>query len=146
MPSIAAHITPLGPLIDVFVGVSGPRSNALTSAGQTVPQPVRARLLVDTGASQTVIDKSALQKLGLTPTGVAQIHTPSTQGVPHQVNEYDVFLGIPGQTTLAHLSTSLAVLDGDFDAQGIEGLLGRDILSNVHMTYCGTVNWFMMSF
>jgi hypothetical protein len=104
--------------------------------------------LIDTGASISAVDGTILARLGLAPTGVVQIHTPSTQGVPHPVNQYDVSLVIFGatNTTVVHAIPAIPVMDGNYQAQGIDGLLGRDVLANSHMFYAGDVQWFTLSF
>lgn len=146
MPHLIGQITPYGPLLDVVVAVSGPRQAALQKAGQSVPPPSVVRLLIDTGASQTAVDAAVLTQLQLAPTGSVQIHTPSTNGVPHSCNLFDVALLVPGPVVAVHWLPALAVLEGNFSAQGIGGLMGRDVLASAHMTYSGHSNIFMLSF
>lgn len=148
MPHLNGQITPWGPLLNVLVGVSAPRQIALTQANQPVPAPVAARLVVDTGASLTVVDATILAQLGLTPRGTQAIHTPSTKGVPHEANQFDISLFIPGLTPgqLAHFVPALPVIDGDLKPQGIDGLLGRDVLATCRLTYFGSDGWYGMSF
>jgi hypothetical protein len=78
-----------------------------------VPNPVRVRGLIDTGASSTCIDSGSLQSariaspaasgasstcidsgslapLGLTPTGTISMMTPWTGATPHVCNQYDI--------------------------------------------------------
>lgn len=140
----------------MLVGVSVPRQTALTQANQAVPAPVAAKLVVDTGASLTVIDTTILTvidttilaQLGLSPRGTQAIHTPSTKGVPHEANQFDISIFIPGMTPgqLAHIVPALPVIDGDLKAQGIDGLLGRDVLATCRLTYFGSDGWYGMSF
>jgi hypothetical protein len=92
MPHLTMQIAPGGPLVDILVGVSQARQEALLRAGQPVPQVVQIRALIDTGASATCIDPAELQKLGLSPTGVIAVHTPSTGNQAHNLNQYDVSL------------------------------------------------------
>lgn len=148
MPHLSGQVTAWGPLINVIVSVSAPRAGALVQAGQQPPAPIVAKLVVDTGASLTSIDCTILQQLRLTPTGVVPIHTPSTQGQPHNANQYDVGLTILGLQpgVVAYLSTALPVVDGQFKVQGIDGLLGRDILALARMVYGGPDNWYGLSF
>ncbi|MDE2475960.1 MAG: retropepsin-like domain-containing protein [Alphaproteobacteria bacterium] len=147
MPHLSGQVTPWGPLIHVIVSASGPRVSALTQAGQAAPQPVLAKLVVDTGASLTAIDVSILNQLGLSPTGKTPIHTPSTAGSPHQANQYDVGLTIFGHNnSLAFISVALPVIDGSFRPQGIDGLLGRDVLASSRMIYSGADSWYGLSF
>jgi hypothetical protein len=105
-------------------------------------------LVVDTGASLTSIDCTILQQLGLSATGVVPVHTPSTQGLPHNANQYDISLTILGQAigTVAYISAALPVVDGQFKVQGIDGLLGRDVLATARLIYLGPDSWYAMSF
>ena len=135
MPHSAFPITPQGPLIQMLVGVSGPRKQALLAAGQAVPAAIAAHLLVDTGASGTSIDKSIISQLGIPATGSVNIHTPSTGSTPLQCSMYDVELAIAGGHN-QHIPL-MPVVESDFSAQGIQGLLGRDFLQYGRMMYCG---------
>lgn len=148
MPHVSCVISPWGPLLNVVVGVSKPRADALRAAGQPIPHGVTAKLLVDTGATKTSIDSAVLAKLSLTPTGSANILTPSTGTAGHQVNTYDVGMAIFGATMSVLVSAipAMAVLDGNYQGQGIEGLLGRDVLASARMTYSGPDNFVYLSF
>lgn len=148
MPHLGVQITPLGPVLSVYVSASGPRQQAILKAGGTIPVPVLAHLLVDTGAGLTAIDCAIFTQLGLVPTGTVAIHTPSTNGVPHSVNQYDVTLLIPSNKPgiVAHNINALPVIDGNFKVQGIDGLLGRDVLGETRMIYCGPDSALLMSF
>src|ERR1700722_18582662 len=91
MPHLSLRISPRGPLLQVNVGVSAPRAQALRSAGQPVPQPIPITGLVDTGASCTSIDTTILRQLAIPSSGTTQVHTPSTQAAaPHVANLYDI--------------------------------------------------------
>lgn len=147
MPHLSGQVTPWGPLINVVVAPSAPRAAALAAAGQPVPTGIVAKLVVDTGASLTSVDCTILQQLGLTPTGSTPIHTPSTQGTPHVANQFDVSLAIYGTPpTVVYTNSALAVIDGNFKAQGIDGLLGRDVLTTGRLTYSGDLGWYGISF
>jgi hypothetical protein len=148
VPHVGGQITPWGPMINVMVGASGPRAVALAAASQPVPAPILARLVVDTGASLTSVDCTILAQLALTAKGTTPIHTPSTQGQPHIANQFDVSMIIYGQTTavIVYTSQALPVLDGAFKAQGIDGLLGRDILESARLSYFGADGFYAISF
>lgn len=149
MPHLSGQVTLWGPLINVLVGVSGPRGAALTAAGQPIPAPVVARMVVDTGASLSAVDCTILQQLGLQPTGQIALHTPSTQGVPHSANQFDVSLtiygAVPGSLPV-YAAQALPVVDGSFKPQGIDGLVGRDVLAGARMIYGGPDSWYGISF
>lgn len=146
MPHLSGLISDQGPIIDVMVGVSQPRREALTKAGQAVPQLVPARLLVDTGASHTVIDPNIINPLGIQPTGQVAFHTPSTNGVPSYCDVFDVALLIRAVDRPVYFAPAHPVMTNNMQAQGIDGLLGRDILAASRMTYSGADQFFMISF
>ena len=53
------------------------------------------------------------------------------------MNVYEISLFLFGGITLAHHLPALQIIEGDFQAQGIDGLIGRDGLSVAHMSYAG---------
>jgi hypothetical protein len=118
-------IAPQGPLVAVHVGVSAQRRTALVQAGQPVPAPILASLLLDTGASCTSIDATVIAQLGLQPTGTQGILTPSTGATPHQCSTYDVSLAIPGALP-QKVIPAIAIIDGHYLSQGHHGLMAVD--------------------
>jgi hypothetical protein len=137
-----------GPVINAFVGLSGPRYQALTQAGQQTPAPVAVRALIDTGASCTCVDTTVLNQLALTPTGTTLVHTPTTGGTPQQVNQYDVGLLIPAAVT-GHAPLVQIVLPVTAHAlavQGIQALIGRDVLSQCLLAYNGAMGIFTLGY
>jgi hypothetical protein len=137
MPSINLNIQQGGPLISVLVGVSTPRFSALKAAGQTPPTPTMGTFLIDTGASCTCIDPDLINGLGIQPTGVTGIRTPSTQiGAPHFCDQYDVSLFIP-DTGAGHFIAAIPIITTHLRSQGIDGLLGRDVLNSCILIYNG---------
>jgi predicted aspartyl protease len=140
-------ITPNGPILNVLIGVSQPRLLAMQTAGLTPPPMVPAALLIDTGASHSCICSTVIQALGLTPTGTIYVHTPTTGVSAVQVGTYDVGIVFTGVTPQdVHVVPSLSATENDFTSQGIQGLLGRDILSRAHMFYNGRQNLYFLSF
>jgi len=148
MPHLIQTMTsPSGPVLDVLINVSRPRHDALVKAGVSIPLPIPARLLVDTGASCTVLDKTIIEKLGLVPTGSVPIHTSSTGSIGHSCNQFDVSLVIIGASGGAiYSNSSLAIVESDFSTHGIHGLLGRDLLQKAILTYHGFAEIFTLSF
>lgn len=114
-----------------------------------MPSPIPVVGLIDTGASGTCLDPAIIKQLQLTPTGVVEVNTPSTGETPHEAQQFDVSLVIPGATTQAPpLSIgTLAVLESRlFDQQGFHALIGRDILSLCVMVYNGDGGFFTLAF
>ena len=137
MPLIHSTLTIGQPLLKAFVGLSVPRQQALKAAGQPVPSIVSVTFLIDTGASGTCVDPNSVSTLGLVPTGAAQIQTPSTNGMPHSCNTYDISLIIPSPMGMPFLVNALPVVESVLKPQGIDGLMGRDVLSMCTLYYNG---------
>lgn len=89
-----------------------------------------------------------LKSLGLTPTGSIPVHTPSTGSTPHTADQYDIGLLIPGavQGHQPLIINALPVMASDLAIQGIQALIGRDILKNCVLVYNGTVSVFTVAF
>jgi hypothetical protein len=149
LPYFTLQFSQGAPIVTAFVGVSLARRNALTASHQPVPQPQQIIALIDTGASGTCVDPSVLQALGLSPTGIVPVCTPTTGTAPQNMPQFDILLLIPGASashvplvvpTLAVLGSALHV------AQGIHALIGRDVLSRCLMTYDGTSGFFSIAY
>lgn len=125
-------------LVKAAILASVGRRKALEGAGLPVPEPQNILALLDTGASISAVDPSVLATLGLTATGKAEIHTPSTQGVALQADTYDVAVGIyaarRGDTHFVPdtIQVTACVLSG-----GCQALIGTDILKSCILTYNG---------
>jgi hypothetical protein len=131
--------------MDVYVGVSNERRTALAAAKATVPPYVRLRMIVDTGATATVVDEAAIKPLGLSPTGLTPIHTPSTGGTPATCATYDISLALYHVTQPLILGT-IPVIASDFSSQGIHGLIGCDVLRRCLFVYDGVAGSFTLAF
>lgn len=145
MPHLTLPVLSDGPILELLVGVSRPRLEALKRANQPVPKPVKVRGLIDTGASVTCVDPQCLSSLELAPTGQTLIHTPSTDGTPKPCNQYDVSI------TLVHPSVAITlgempIIESALALQGIQALLGRDILSSCLFVYDGREEQFILAF
>jgi len=146
MPHLTLPFSAGAPVIDLLVGVSGPRAEALKKANQAIPNPIPVRALIDTGASCTSIDPTVLKSLGVPSTGTIPCHTPSTKsGQPHMANQFDVSLVLihPLLTRAFH---ALPVIESELCHQGIHAILGRDILSFCLLTYDGQSQSFSLAF
>lgn len=139
MPSLTTPLQSGGALVTIVVGASGPRAVAMMNAGQPVPNPVIGmRGLIDTGASGTLVDTGLLQRLGLMPTGSIHAHTPSTGVKPVRLNQYDVSFGIAMDRNIVHVCQwTMPVIESDLSSQGLDALIGRDILARALMIYDG---------
>jgi len=146
MPSVTLAMTPDGPKAHLVVWASKARRDALKAAGQPVPDAVLIHVLVDTGASGTCIDPTHLSKLGVAATGLIQIHTPTTSGNPVECKQFDVDIGVVLENGAFHFVNTLPIVESDLACQGIDGLLGRDVLSQGILIYNGPANTYTLSF
>ncbi|HEV3270748.1 MAG TPA: aspartyl protease family protein [Candidatus Methylacidiphilales bacterium] len=135
--------------MDVIIAVSAPRYQALIDEKQPIPSPVTIRVLLDTGAGVTAIDAQVLNQLGITPRGVMPCHTPSTKdGAAHNLRVFDVGLGfihIPNPPA-SLVFNPIPVVEAHLAHQGIQGLIGRDVLAKCLLTYNGQANTFSLAF
>lgn len=147
MPNINVNIAGGGPLLIAHIAVSLPRLNALSAAGMTPPPPATGTFLIDTGASCTCVDPALLAGLGLQPTGRVAISTPSTAGLPHFCDQFDVSIFIPSAVaTVGYLIPAIPVVATHLRAQGIDGLIGRDVLKDCTLIYNGTAGLFTIAY
>lgn len=77
----------------------------------------------DTGATGTCISKEVVKKLSLIPIGKSQIKTPSGLGV---VNRYIIDLILNNEV----IRKNLLVMDSEIGNQGIDVLIGMDIITD----------------
>jgi hypothetical protein len=146
VPSLTVPFQAGGPLIDILVGVSAPHLTAIQQASGIVPTPIKARALVDTGASCTCIDPDILSQLNLTPTGAVPMQTPTTAGTPVTCSQYDVGLAIPVSGGAVFQVRSLGVIESKLKPQGFDVLIGRDVLSRALLVYHGALNLLIINF
>lgn len=137
MTQITSSIVDSGAVITVYVGVSNPYRNLLQSQNLAVPQPVSVELQVDTGCAQTMIDNWVAAALNLPVRGWQTMLTPSTGRNGVNVPLHDVSIVLPGGRNQRLALSAWRVTTADFSAQGISGLLGRDILERGRLFYSG---------
>ncbi len=128
-----------GPRVSVSVGVSQAAAAALITSGQPVPAAVPANALIDTGASGSVITRDLAQRLGLQPVGVTLVNTPSGTNV--QASMYAVRLMLSPTVVFETTATEAESIR----AQGLDALIGRDVLSQAVFVYIGYVNQFTIA-
>lgn len=94
-------------------------NNAVVVASETY-EPVIAQW--DTGATGTCISKEIVQKFCLAPIGRVNVQTPSGIGV---MNNYLIDLVLNNEV----LFHNIPVMDSEIGKQGIDVLIGMDIIS-----------------
>jgi predicted aspartyl protease len=135
---LTVKIGPIGALVDVEIGITDLRRLAHIRAKIKPPTPVRVTMLVDTGASHTFIDETALASLLLTPRDTVEYHSASTRGSPDRCNVYDVDLRLGSMAEQNVISFDpLEIMATPFVDHRHQGLLGRDVLSRVQLVWNG---------
>ncbi len=138
MRTLRVPIGRAGALIDIEIGVSTARRNALVRQGREVPPAVKVPFLVDTGASSSMVDDSIMRTLQLTPTSAAQFHSASSNGLAQSCDVFDVsvLLGGTGRPTAMRFDP-LPILATAFINHPSQGLLGRDVLNHLQLEWNG---------
>jgi hypothetical protein len=147
MPHFTLQLINNAPLLIAVLNVSQPRANALTAAGQPIPAMQRMTALVDTGASCTCVDPAIIQALNLSPTGSTLMFTPSTGAQGHLTDQFDASLKIYGRTAQSPLEIPvIAIVASALRVQGIDALIGRDVLKYCLLSYNGESESFTLAF
>jgi len=106
--------------------------------GEQVPS-ISAVMLIDTGASGTLVQTDVLNRLGLESLGTVFLRTPTTTE-PVARSQYLVRIVLS-----QGIAFEVEVVDAPLTGQGIQGLIGRDILDQLVFTYNGPKNQFTVT-
>jgi hypothetical protein len=145
MPILTLPLTPLGPVVDITVGLSVQRVSLLQKSNQAIPSPIQLRGLIDTGANVTCIEAQALQPLGLLPIGIAIVNTPMTAKQSVLAPQYDVSLTITHPHSPFSVPT-LAIAECQPLSPYYQALLARDVLARCLFVYDGSAGTFTLAF
>ena len=75
------------------------------------------------------------------------IATPSTAGQPHMCDQFDISVFIPGSVaTTGYLIPAIPIVATHLQAQGIDGLIGRDVLKDCALIYNGPAGIFTIAY
>ena len=120
-------------------------ANNATARGRSIPAPVQADFLVDTGASVTVLDPALVAQLSLVPRAGA-LATTVTAGTTIFVSQYDVSLSVQdvGGTRPDLVLGNLLVAEIALGTSHYKGLLGRSVLQQCQLLYDGTSGTFRL--
>ncbi len=146
MPGLTTNISPAGPIIPLAVMISAPRRQAIVASGGQIPPAVKVSGLLDTGASCTCIDPSVIQQLGIPPSGVTSIVTPSTGINPVVCDQFDVSLALLLDKGRLHVIDTLPVIQSNLSRYGHHVLIGRDVLSQGLLFFNGTAGTVTVAF
>jgi hypothetical protein len=127
-----------GPIIEVQVAIPSALEQLFVRQNQPVPPPVRGRALIDTGATMSSVDDTAIRSLGVSPVGL--INT-GTAGGPQLQSMYPArfMLGVGWTFEFSRVTGS------NLTGTGLIALIGRDVLSRTVLVYNGTMGVFSLA-
>lgn len=111
--------------------------------------PIGLTFLVDTGAERTTVNDQVFRSLGIDkyPSSQTRLVGVTSKGVPSVADVFDVQLEIVNYKSGGNFVVDpLAVTSWPLLNAGIEGLIGRDILNQVTLTYDGRNRRFEIAF
>lgn len=111
----------------------------LRKKNETIPTPIAASAMIDTGATGTVVRKDIIRQLNMNPIGTTLISTPSSTNI--RCYEYLMRLLFPSNVVVETVVIAAPLL-----GQHIQCLVGRDVLQNGVFIYTGYINAFTLSF
>ena len=113
-----------GPLVDVELRFEN-------EEGELLP-PVYGKALIDTGADRTAIEFASAEVAGAAPVGSLNAQGATSEATTLPM--YAVTVGFPGTNTSVNV---IGAGTPHLTSQGIVALIGRDVLSQSHLTYDG---------
>jgi len=143
MPRLIGKVDPhLGPLIQARVSPSQGYIRSLGPLPASVTGPHTVWLLIDTGASHTMIDETIISIFNLPhPTNVVPVTGAMQDGEEDELPQYALALELLcHQTKVVYPLGTLDVTAGrakGFDHR-FNGLLGRDVLSKSSFSWSGS--------
>lgn len=133
MPTLNISIGQNGPVVAVVVSADTP------SADSSAAQVVMGRFLVDTGANISCIDATLVTRMGLLPLRTMNVLTPMASAQLRNLYRIGLYIPSAGQKVGWRMQ-AVEVLEADVVDQGIDGLIGRDILDQWTCIYNGSTS------
>jgi hypothetical protein len=106
---------------------------------------VGGTFIIDTGADTTMISEQFVRTLQLPVIDQRPILTSSSNGLPEMCNVYDVELTLVGKSGQPFRGFHLPVFGRPLLNQSTDGMIGRDILDQLVLTYDGPRKQFTLS-
>lgn len=130
-------LSKIGPVVDISIGIPMALKQSLMEGGEGTPDPIRARALIDTGSTCSVINAKTVKRLGLHPVGLQTAITGNNDVI--KCHTYRCCFKV-GKNIPVEVTTICTKLDSDdFDC-----LIGLDILDRGLFVYNGKENTFSL--
>ena len=139
MPVINGILRLEGAMVAVMIGWSYRRTLQLRQALKPVPQPVRSRGILDSGAEQSCLDLAFVRNLGLPFRAVSLVNLPALGGTSiASVTDASLTILHSVANPRDHLVLrDLPVLELSLGTIGYDVLIGRDVLAKTRFGYNG---------
>ncbi len=146
MPYLTRSLVANGAVVELLIGVNESRREVLRRNGFPVPERIRVAAQVDTGTRFSAVDRQVLSRLDIQPVDTILVRTTSTTEAPVPFRRYAVSVALETDQVELFL-TSVEVLECFFAPdEGIQALLGRDVLENCLLVYDGKNKSFSLAF
>lgn len=154
-PLMEFHLEPpalqgMGPVIETDVSITQQHAELLQREGLSLPQPVRCRLLIDTGANRSMVKHEIAESAGLKL--ISSGHPIHGVGVDTTGKVYLGRIAFICRSKLDQRVTHTITVDTQImsgslhDSKIIDGLIGRDVLSRFDFRYNGSTGDFTLQF
>lgn len=140
----------MGPIIETYVGITETQSELLQKAGLPIPDRVRCRLLIDTGATYSMVKHEIAEKAGLKL--ISSNYPIHGVGVD---TTGKIYIGRIWFICKSRIDASMThniwvdtqIASGTLQASEVlDGLIGRDVLNNFDFRYNGKTGDFTLRF
>ncbi len=147
MPYFVGDIDPAqGPLIRVHVSVDGPLAAHFQQHGQPLPRVLVYDALIDTGASGVCISDRVIREVKPRVIDQGKMLTPSSGPTGHTVDIHAISLAIPCRSEQPKPFAFVRAMASTIGVQGIDLLIGRDILGQCLLVYDGLSGKFTVAY
>lgn len=148
MPYLSGRIEAAGAIVDVLVSPSRTRMALLTKHSFPTPPPVHVRALLDTGSFLSDFHPRVFQALDLQALDEIEICTPSTPaGSSFLVERFRVNLALIAEGRTCPMPDCFVfATDSWRPGEGVEALIGMDILNQCFFQLMGPDRRFTLSF
>ena len=140
----------VGPIIETDVGITDEHAEALRQAGIEPPNPIRCRLLIDTGASRSLVKHEIASKAGLKLiSSNYPIHGVGvdTTGKIYVGRIWFICKSVIDESVTHNIWVDTQIASGTLHASDVlDGLIGRDVLHHFEFIYNGKTGRFTLKY
>ena len=144
MPQLSFPFDRNGMIVDVLLSCGGDRLKQLLAQNAPIPAPIWARGMIDTGTNVSAVSLPLLRQLG-----IEKGEAVKTEGIggEFETHSYEVSLTIADKAALTGPTYSppdVSVIH--LDAEGVDVLIGLDVLMACRLVLDGPARLFTLDF